>query len=94
MNEGVPIDVLEIVSLFVPIVRGFRGFENAGVEGCLAGYCLGPRVGAQLNERRIRTIEWLQLVPVVNLYAWVAMGLEAYNGTTMTEIETLEGLRK
>lgn len=83
------------------IVSGTRAYmaydmggKTNGLEGALASYCLGPRVGNELHYRKIRTIEWLQLVPCVCIYPMIAIPLEAYNGKTMTEIEIDEGLRK
>lgn len=70
------------------------GGKSNGLEGALASYCLGPRVGNELHYRKIRTLEWLQLVPCVCIYPMIALPLEAYKGKTMTEIEIEEGLRK
>ena len=105
LNEGKEIRTAEwIGSLgqFVPYV-GFlarpymaykMGYEPNGIKGCAASCCLGPRIGNELGERKIRTIEWLQLVPVINLYPAIAIPLEAYEGETMTEIAKKEHLRK
>ncbi len=70
------------------------GGKTNGLEGALASYCLGSRVGYELHYRKIRTLEWLQLVPCVCIYPMIAIPLEAYHGKTMTEIEIEEGLRK
>ena len=101
MNEGVKIELVEFLQL-VPAVNGAirlwiaydYGYTNAGMSGCLASYCIGPRVGKELNERNVRTIEILRLIPVINLYAWIACGMEAYGGKTMTEAEEEENLKK
>ena len=71
-----------------------RGATTNGVEGFFASYFLGPRVGNELDHRKIRTMEWLRLVPCVNIYPAIAISLEAYNGKTMSEIEVKENLRK
>lgn len=70
------------------------GVKPNGFEGGLASFCLGPRIGNEIDYRKIRTLEWLQLVPCVCIYPTIAIPLEAYNGKTMTEIEVKEGLRK
>jgi len=90
MNEGKPIETMEIIGLFIPLVRAVPGFQANGFTGCLYGYCLGPRVGAQLNQRKVRTNEWLQLCCIGS----ILISFEAYSGKTMTEIEQKEGLRK
>jgi len=88
-------------SLGGPIITGTRAYmaydmggKTNGIEGALASYCLGPRVGNELHYRKIRNKEWLQLVPCVCIYPMIAIPLEAYHGKTMTEIEIDEGLRK
>jgi hypothetical protein len=101
MNEGQSIDLLEVLPL-LPYVGGvFRlwiaydwGYQAAGGKGFLASCCIGPRVGKELQERKVRTKEKLLLVPIVNLYPWISMGLEAYSGKTMAQIEKEENLRK
>jgi len=90
MNEGKDIEMLEILGVVIPIVRAVPGFQSAGVTGGLIGCCLGPRVGAQYNERNVRTMEWLQLCVVGR----IMIPIEAFQGTTMSEIEAKEGLRK
>ncbi|UCH62221.1 MAG: DUF2380 domain-containing protein [Fidelibacterota bacterium] len=70
------------------------GYKANGLDGCLASYFLGPRIGAELHERRIRSDEWLLLVPCVNIYPCFSISMDAYQGRTMTEIEIAEGLRK
>jgi len=66
------------------------GGKTNGLEGALASYCLGPRIGNELHYRKIRKNEWLQLCCIGSIF----ISLEAYNGKTMTEIEIEEGLRK
>ena len=101
MNEGEKVETIELAQIVPGIGQLCHlylaydyGYKTAGVTGCLASCCLGPRVGQQLNERKVRTIEKLRLVPVINLYAWIATGMEAYGGKTMTEIEKAENLKK
>ena len=90
MNEGKDIEMLEILGVVIPIVRAVPGFQSAGVTGGIIGCCLGPRIGAQYNERNVRTMEWLQLC----LIGRFMIPFEAFQGKTMTEIEVEEGLRK
>jgi len=70
------------------------GVQKNGLGGGLASFFLGSRVGNELDQRKIRTKEWLMLVPCVCIYPAITIPLEAYNGKTMTEIEVKEGLRK
>ena len=70
------------------------GAKKNGLEGALASFFLGSRVGNELDYRKIRTMEWLKLIPCVCIYPAIAIPLQAYNGKTMTEIEVEEGLRK
>lgn len=89
-----------MVSLGSSIITGTRAYmaydmgNKNGFEGVLASYCLGPRVGNELDYRKIRTKEWLSLVPCVNIYPLIVIPYEAYQGKTMTDIEIAEGLRK
>jgi len=98
MNEGKEILMYEWFR-FIPYVGQIimaygTGYQAAGFNGFMASCCLGPRVGSQLNERKIRSKEWLILIPVVNLYPWISTGLEALNGKTMVEIEAAENLKR
>lgn len=70
------------------------GAKKNGLEGGLASFFLGSRIGNELDYRKIRTVEWLQLVPCVCIYPAIKIPLEAYKGKTMSEIEVEEGLRK
>lgn len=90
MNEGKDIEIIEILGLFIPIVRVVPGFQAAGMTGCLAGCCFGPRVGGQFKERKIRTMEILQLVYIGRFI----IAFEAFQGKTMTEISGNEGLAR
>jgi len=87
-----------IGSMISVATRAYMAYEMGakpnGLEGALASYFLGPRVGNELDTRKIRTMEWLRLVPCVNIYAGLMISLEAYNGKTMSEIEVKESLRR
>ncbi len=101
MNEGTPIEIMEVLPL-IPYAGGvFRlwlsydyGYKAAGGKGCLASCCIGPRVGKEFNERKLRSIEKLYPIPVVNLVPWVIIGIEAFEGKTMVQIEQEENLRR
>ena len=101
MNEGMDIELVEFLRL-VPAINGAitlwiaydYGYKTAGMKGCLTSCCIGPRVGRELNERKIRSMELMRLIPIVNLYPWVATSLEAMSGRTMTEIEEEENLKR
>ena len=70
-------------------VRAAAPKEKGGVLPFLAGCCLGPRVGLELNDGRdIRFIEWLSIIPLVRLVP----AIEAASGKTMSEIAVAEGL--
>ena len=70
------------------------GGRANGMSGFFASCCLGPRIGAELGERRIREKELQLLVPCVNISPCISISMEAFQGKTMTEIEVAEGLRK
>jgi len=102
LNEDKPIKEIEwdsfTANLFIPFLGNFisaiyQGSQN-GSGGFFASCCLGPRVGEQLGVRRIRKIEWMRLVPVVNLVAAFIICVEAGRGRTMTEIEGREDLSR
>lgn len=99
MNEDRPIQMWELVHAFGisparAVASWMLGGEAAGVEGCIVSFCIGPRVGAQLPERRVRTKEWTRLIPIYGIIPTIQIALEAYNGKTMTEIAEQEGLSK
>ena len=101
MNEGDSVEILEVLRL-APYVGGLinlyvaydYGYKAAGANGFLASCCLGPRIGKELDGRKIRTIEWLRLIPVINLYAVISVGMEAYGGKTMAEVAEEENLSR
>lgn len=83
----------QIDSRPIPPPKAGETTEKGGTKACLIGFCLGPRVAFERNEgRRVRTREILLFVPVVNVIAAVLMGLESYNGKTMSQIAQDEGL--
>jgi len=98
LNEGQQVRTVEWVRLvFSPaglVWSGSEGWKAAGPGGCLANVCIGPRVGNELKKRKIRTKEWLLLVPVVNWVSIAMISIEALNGQTMTQIEEEEKLKK
>jgi len=106
MNDGKSVSTMEyllylgyvpyigIVGMVPRIVLAADAGQKNGVGGFLAGCCIGPRVGMELNERNIRITEWIRLIPVVGIVPSVIHGVEAYNGKTMQEIEKNENLRK
>ncbi|MCP4725617.1 MAG: hypothetical protein GY863_11300 [bacterium] len=63
-NEGTRISFVEKANLFVPL-SPFQAYSVNGIKGFLASAFLGPRVGMQLKERKIRKKEWLGLIPVI-----------------------------
>jgi TolB-like protein len=100
MNEGKPVQTLEWVALALNftlggggIVRGIQGMNN-GCGGFMAGCCIGPRVGEQLHKRRIRTKEYLMLIPVVQIIPAVLIAVEAMDGKAMTDIAQKENLQR
>lgn len=101
MNEGQPIEIMEVLPL-APYV-GFLarlwvsydyGYNAGGGKGFLASCCIGPRVGKEIGERKVRSLEKLRLIPVINIYPWIATSMEAFGGKTMTEIEEEENLKR
>ena len=76
--------------------RGYMAYDMGakenGITGFFASCCLGPRVGAELGERKIRIYEWLSFNGCC--IGRILTGFEAFQGKTMTEIEVKEGLRK
>ena len=94
MNEGQPIDIFEVLSITRLWLAYDWGYKSGGGKGFLASCCIGPRVGKEIGERKVRSKEKLMLVPIVNLYPWITMGMEAYSGKTMKQIEKTEKLRR
>jgi len=93
-NEGSPATGIEYLNFFIPIIVPIQALGKNGVPGCCASLCIGPRVGMQLDQRRIRTLEWFRVVPILNIYAAIVNGFEAGEGRTMGEIVENEGLAR
>ena len=104
LNEGKPIKGTEwarAFGAFVPYVGGIivlvavvmQG-SKTGLDGVLAECCIGPRVGEQLDERKIRGIEWASAIPVIGLIPIVMISADAARGRTMLEIEQNENLKR
>lgn len=104
LNEGKPIKGTEwarAFGAFVPYVGGIivlvavvmQG-SKTGLDGVLAECCIGPRVGEQLDERKIRGIEWASAIPVIGLIPIVMISADAARGRTMLEIEQKENLKR
>jgi len=67
--------------------------QKGGIMPFLGACCLGPRVGLEMNDgRKVRTMELLTLVPVVQIVPIVLIAAEAYQGKTMSEIAAKERL--
>jgi len=65
-NEDQPVTFIEKANLFVPLVP-FQVYSENGIKGFAASAFLGPRVGMEIKERKIRKKEWLGLVPVIGV---------------------------
>jgi len=94
MNEGSSIRTEEWINAFLFPIIPFEALDKNGMKGCLTSCCICPRAGLELKERKIRTLEWMQLVPVVGLVTRAIIVAETYQGKTMTEIEKAENLKK
>ncbi|MBI5417952.1 hypothetical protein HZA55_08420 [Candidatus Poribacteria bacterium] len=44
------------------------------------------------DGKKIRTVEWLSLVPIVNMFSVLYQAYEAYQGKTMSEVAAEEKL--
>ncbi len=84
-NDGIPISFVEKANVFVPLVP-FQAYSQSGVKGFLASAFLGPRVGTELNNRKIRFKEWVGLVPVVGVGAHLFMAENPSTSMVITEI--------
>lgn len=63
-NDGIPVTFVEKANVFVPLVP-FQVYPVSGLKGVAASIFLGPRIGMELNERKVRKMEWIGLAPVV-----------------------------
>jgi len=104
MNEGQTIKGTEWARAFggfVPYLGGIivlvavvmQG-SKTGLDGVLAECCIGPRVGEQLNDRKIRSIEWVRAIPVIGIIPHIMIAADAARGRTMLEIEQKENLKR
>ncbi len=94
LNEGIPIRTEEWVNAFLFPIVPFEAFDKNGMKGGFTSCLICPRAGMELKERKIRTTEWMQLIPYVGLIPRAMIALEAYKGKTMTDIEKAENLKK
>ena len=94
MNEGNPVEMAEWLRLIWigVLINDYQAFQQNGCVGCLLENFLGPRVGRQYHYRNVRVMEWIQLV--VSTIPQLIMAFEAYQGKTMSEIESQEHLGK
>lgn len=66
---------------------------RGGIGACLVACCLSPRNAYERNEsRKMRTKEVFLFIPLINIVFIILIGLEAFNGKTMTQIAQDEGL--
>ena len=79
-----------IIVLVVVVMQG----SKTGFDGVLAECCIGPRVGEQLDDRKIRSIEWVRAIPVIGLIPHIMISADAARGRTMLEIEQKENLKR
>ncbi|MFH1897682.1 MAG: hypothetical protein ABH886_05515 [Candidatus Desantisbacteria bacterium] len=94
MNEGSSIRTEEWVNEYLFPIIPFEAFDKNGMKGCLTSCCICPRAGLEIKERKIRTVELMQLIPFVGFIPRAMIAVEAYQGKTMTEIEKAENLKK
>jgi len=96
MNEGVAIKGYEWLNLIGigRLIGAINDGEKNGASGFFASCCLGPRVGGEYDKRNIRTMEWVSLIPFVQVIPEIMMALQASDGITMKEIEKTEKLKK
>ena len=85
--------VLMVVMMSTTLVTSSMAKEKGGCLPFLGSCCLGPRIGLEMNEgKRVRTLEWVRLVPIVGLFAHLWISVEAFQGKTMSEIAKEENL--
>ena len=104
LNEGKEIKGTEWVrtfGTFVPYIGGIISLVAIVMQGIVTGFngvmaecCIGPRVGEELKERRIRSIEWVSAIPIIGLIPRVMIASDAARGRTMSEIEAQEKLKR
>ena len=79
-----------IIVLVAVVMQG----SKTGFDGVLAECCIGPRVGEQLDDRKIRSIEWVRAIPVIGIIPHIMIAADAARGRTMLEIEQKENLKR
>jgi len=90
--------VFAIVAVGVILFTGSFAYIAAaegkgGCGPCLVGCIWGPRTGYMYNEGvKLRTMEWLRLVPVVGYIAYLIELFDVMGGKTWSEVESAEGL--
>lgn len=90
MNE-----LKESENLGGPTINATVPQDTGGFTPCIASFCLGPRIGLELNDgRAIRSREYLYFIPLVNIVPALIECSEAYSGKTMSELAAEEGLDK
>ncbi len=76
-----------------PEIKAAGPKKQGGFGPMLASCCLGPRIGLEMNDgRKIRSSEYLYVIPLVGLIPLTLEALDAKAGVTMSEIAAEEGL--
>jgi len=83
-NEGQPITFIEKANVIFPLVP-FQAYSTSGWKGFASSAFIGPRVGMELNERKIRLKEWVGLVPVIGVTAHLMMAENPSTSMVITE---------
>jgi hypothetical protein len=102
MNEGKAIetnDWIRFVGGFIPYLGEAVPFYTSYVATKDGGnYCVafiwGHRPGREFKQYKLRTMEILECIPIVDLYPCIALPLEAYSGKTMSDVVKAEGLAR
>jgi hypothetical protein len=102
MNDKQPIEsndwlrfggsFIPCVGCFFPLYTSYTETENRG-NFCVA-LLWGHRAGREFDRYRLRDVEVLRCIPIANIYAAIALSLEAYEGKTMTQVIREEGLAR
>jgi hypothetical protein len=72
----------------------YEQWESEGLMGCIAANIWGYRAGRDINKIRIRNIEVLACIHVVDIFPAIWIPLEAFQGKTYQEVIEKEHLRK
>lgn len=89
LNDGQPISFVEKANLFVPLVP-FQAYSENGWKGFMASAFIGPRVGMQLSQKKIRFKEWVGIIPVAAVAVHIFMSEDPSMGMVVAEL-TLAG---